>query len=94
MKIHPLIVVAALTVSLTGCVIDPAMLSGLYGNQQPASYGYQASAYEYGPQPSLSYGYRQPTTIYAPAPHYRAVFDGGRHERPHDRRFGRHHDRH
>ncbi|WP_281196794.1 hypothetical protein [Paramagnetospirillum marisnigri] len=42
MKIHVFIAAAALAASLTGCVIDPAYMSGFYGGQ---SYGYQAPAY-------------------------------------------------
>jgi hypothetical protein len=90
-KIRSFIAAAALTISLSGCVIDPAMLSGLYEGQQPASYGYRAPAYGSGSQPSLSYGYQRPTAIYPPPPSYGNIYDGGRQRRPHGGPFkGRH----
>jgi hypothetical protein len=57
-------VIAALSVSLSGCVIDPAAVMSvleLY-QPQPAPYGYS--------QPS-PYAYGAPVTVYQSAPAYR-----------------------
>ncbi len=88
MKIRPLIAVAALSMSLTGCLIDPALLSGLNSYQQPAS------SYGYGYQPPSSYAYQPPSSLY-PVRSYGPIYGNARHERPqhersHDGKFARH----
>ncbi|CAA6606427.1 exported hypothetical protein [Rhodospirillaceae bacterium LM-1] len=87
MKIRPLIAVAVLSLSLTGCLVDPALLSGLANYQQPTS----AYGYGYGYQQPTSYGYQPPSSLY-PARSYGPIYgnDKDRHERPHDKKFARH----
>lgn len=57
MKIRLIAAVAALTLSLSGCVIDAAALNSAAWYQPAPSYGYgYQPAPSYGYQPSLSYG--------------------------------------
>lgn len=92
MKIRLIAAVAALTTSLTGCVIDPALLSGANWYAPPPSYGYQ-QAPSYGYQAAPSYGY-QPSLSYGMAPGYGKVYSGGRRDWDRGERHGYRHGRH
>ena len=67
MKIQLIAAVATLTVSLTGCVIDPSALAAATWYQPPASY--------YGYQPPASYGYQAPARPHGMAPAYGNPYD-------------------